>query len=681
MTLNEAIKLVRSWSPASLAYYYEWMQQAEGFKLPPHLYPVVLMLCDSRIDNGMLQVGPGAGKSQLLSIVYPTWMTAHDPSMTSLIISGAEELAGGFMTAAGGIIETNANFRAAFPEVLPDKGLGWSNERGLYVTGRPASVPDASILALGLNSKRLTGKHGRQLILDDLHDKDNSATEAQCEAVCRAYTSQIAGRADPQGARTILAGRRWHESDCYGMLQKDGTFVCMTLPAERPKAERLYYDITVPVGIECVFTDGMVETFDGDIIPVVDRAPPVDRVEVIRNGETISESDVRPDEEGIVRIRHIRWYYGVDYMKQGFFWPDPNHTRCKKRGPGHEPKRREYFSNKLRNPAQTEATYQCNPGARKGSVFLDSDFARRFRAPSDLALGVHSPAVKALLKSGAMVIQAWDTAFSASARSDFSVCTTGLLIPCDKYHRGEDEKVVGPCEPHFDVMLLDVLRERLDYADISAKFKEMYQRWQPAAVVVEKKAYAVAVIETLQGALPIDAVMPGPLESKRARAVEGVGAGSVQGWCRIGRVALPQFPDGAMPDWIEGFLREAKDFTGEPGNRDDQVDSFVYLVQWAIRNGGGTGIVGEAAEIHSDTRPQHGAMHLPDMEHRQTCGNCRHFNAVAQALRADANRVPSSLPPNQCLWHNLQTQAISHCPDYASPGQDDEDLASKMYSF
>ena len=146
-----------------------------------------------------------------------------------------------------------------FPKVRPDFDKGWSMEKGLFLTGRPAGDPDASFLACGITSKILTGKHARTLIGDDIHDRENSSSSDACMRVKEFYYKQLIGRADPRGARFIIAGRRWHADDIYGHLARSGEYVVMVLPAIRENSRDLYWDVTVPAGVECVFTEMLRE--------------------------------------------------------------------------------------------------------------------------------------------------------------------------------------------------------------------------------------------------------------------------------------------------------------------------------------------------------------------------------------------------------------------------------------
>lgn len=267
-TNDEMTALCRMWTPSSFIAYYEWLYADFKWTYPRHLVPVAMALCDSRIRKIMLIVGPGSGKSQALSIVYPSWLLGHDPTQTIIGVSGAENLAQGFMSAVMEIVAYNRVFHMTFPNVRPDKEAGWSNDKGAFVTGRRQGIPDSNFWSGGLTSKVLVGKHARTLILDDLHSDDNSRTPQQCEEVVRKYYNTILGRADPTGARFIMAGRRWHENDIYGQLQASEDWVVLRLPAERPGSQRLYHDVYVPDNLDCVFTDGWVHCFNGQAIQV-----------------------------------------------------------------------------------------------------------------------------------------------------------------------------------------------------------------------------------------------------------------------------------------------------------------------------------------------------------------------------------------------------------------------------
>lgn len=243
-----------SFDAMNYSLFYNALHHKRGFYFPPHLEHVALALTDLRIDKLLVIIGPGSGKSLALSTVFPAFQLGIDPSMTILGLSAGEALMQGFQNAVMDWIEFDPTWKMIFPQVSPDKKRGWSTERGMFVTGHNPGDPDASYLACGITSKRLTGVHARTIIGDDIHDKENSNSTDACHNVRDFFYSQIIGRADPRGARFIFAGRRWNQEDLYGHLRETGEWVVMELPAMRP-SNKLYWDVTVPDGLECCFTE------------------------------------------------------------------------------------------------------------------------------------------------------------------------------------------------------------------------------------------------------------------------------------------------------------------------------------------------------------------------------------------------------------------------------------------
>lgn len=267
-------------------------------------------------------------------------------------------------------------------------------------------------------------------------------------------------------------------------------------------------------------------------------------------------------------MRQSKFLYGRDPEKQGFFWPES------------ASKRREWQEVKRLRPVEAQSVYQCNPGSRQGDIFLASDFDW-YDPPPGLELGQINPKVAEFCRMGAMIITGWDTAFSASSTADYTVGVTGMLVPCDHYHRGEDPALLGECDEHFDIYILDIFRDRLDLGDAIAAVKAQFVKWSPQMVVIEKRANGTPIMQALANSgIPMEGV--DPIESKRDRVVNARGVGSVQGWFRLHRVKFPIWG----VDWLEPAIREIKDFTGERGNTDDQVDAMAHMMGYAIREGG-----------------------------------------------------------------------------------------------
>ena len=253
---EKRLEIIRSGTAEGLVLFYNLIFSDKGWTLPPHLIPIAKALMDERIRNLQIIIGPGAGKSVLISIIYPLYKLALNPDEAILGISAGESLITSFIQTVMEIIEHSPVFRIMFPNVRPDKGMGWSLERGMFVTGRKVGNSNPSYWGSGIASKALVGKHGTLVVLDDIHDDENSRTVGGREGVLRVYRNTIIGRSDPRGTRFVISGRRWHPDDIYGTLEKEGNFVVMTLPAERPNSELLYWDVTIPDGLVCCFNEG-----------------------------------------------------------------------------------------------------------------------------------------------------------------------------------------------------------------------------------------------------------------------------------------------------------------------------------------------------------------------------------------------------------------------------------------
>lgn len=527
-----------------------------GFRAAPHHRVMCQALEDRRIDKLLVIGPPGTGKSLLLGVVYPTWRLGNEPSTTILGISAGEKLIQTFMHAAMELIQHSPQFEKLFPTVRPDVKAGWSTERGLFVTGRPIGDQDASYFAAGLKSKALTGVHAREIILDDPHDETNSMSPEGRADVVQTYYRTILGRGDPRGARFVMAGRRWATDDLYGHQINSGDWVVLHLPAERPNSRPLWFDVLVPHDIKCCFTDRL-----------------------------------EPAKEQIPDSSYVRYkaFYAVDPAGQGFYWPDSS------------AKRKEYFAVKRGAPLVAETVYQGNPSAGEDKVFIESDFVP-YAPPEGLERGVSAPEVQAFIHaSKGSVTQAWDTAFGQSQSAALSVALTGLLVPCSSWHRGENEALWGKCDFHYDVYLLDMFAESVDFRKLIQELRNQHIKWDARPVLVEEKASGISLLQTFKGShIPIKPQKVA--EGKIARAVNGVGGGaaSVQGWCRMGRV---HYPAGAS--WVDQWKSRLLAFTGDAHGRADEFDATVHLVAWAIAKSRKTGkLPTDTGFTRSDFMPQ-----------------------------------------------------------------------------
>jgi predicted phage terminase large subunit-like protein len=158
------------------------------------------------------------------------------------------------------------------------------------------------------------------------------------------------------------------------------------------------------------------------------------------------------------------------------------------------------------------------------------------------------------------IIQSWDTAFTKNERSDYSACTTWGV-----FYKDENES-----DPH--IILLDALKERMEFPELKQRALEMYQDWEPDAFIVEAKASgAPLVFELRRMGIPVQEFTPvrGNDKITRLNAVSDLFAS--------GKVWAPR------KRWAEEVVEEVAAFPNS--DHDDLVDSTTQALL-RFRRGG-----------------------------------------------------------------------------------------------
>ena len=152
------------------------------------------------------------------------------------------------------------------------------------------------------------------------------------------------------------------------------------------------------------------------------------------------------------------------------------------------------------------------------------------------------------------VLQSWDTANKAGELNDYSVCTTWGVRP--------DRRV----------LLLDVVRRRLEFPDLKRAVRDQAARFRGSTILVEDRASGTQLIQELrrEGLFGIQGVDPPPGTDKVMRLHAHTAA------FESGRVLLPR-----DAPWLDDYVAE---LIGFPGSRhDDQVDSTTQALTYLDR--------------------------------------------------------------------------------------------------
>lgn len=604
--------------------FYNLIFSEQEITLPDHLRPVAWILGDKNIDAAMLIISPGAGKSLLCDVAYPCYEIGYDPTISIMGVSSGADLMVDFLQTSMKILEENPIYKLLFPNIEPDENSGWSTSRGIFVKRPATGQVSPSYQATGYSSKKITGKHAKIILIDDIHDQENSGTADQIEKVEEFYYKTLIGRQDPKGSRMIMVGRRWAEDDIYGRLKKSGDWLTMTLASIRDTAE-LYYDVRIPAGLSCIFNDFQAK-------------------------DTVED---------------IKVVYGQNTEQLGFYWNHQHSDTCPKNCQGMIAKYKEALLNKKNKPAIYETVYQSNPEAIGSKIFRAEDF-QDYYLPEEVELGRNSDSAFNFFNKMQfdMLLQSWDTGLTAETRNDPSCCYTIGIKSCGEFHRGEnkDEKNTLDEMPfHYDVYVLDEWYGRLEIGDLEKEAVNYFNMWNPNEVLVENSIAGIPLIQNLsQFSISVQGIKVQNV-SKKNRAINGANAGSAQGWSRSGRIFIPR-----NAPWANELLKELDDFSGAKGKRDDRVDALVQAVNFAIDFGvlnrelpPGWRTEDEIqARMQSIMAPNHPFMQIPHMLDNQVnifygyCGTCKMFDKSTSTCKLHKRKVTKL---DSCYAYDAET--------------------------
>jgi len=173
-------------------------------------------------------------------------------------------------------------------------------------------------------------------------------------------------------------------------------------------------------------------------------------------------------------------------------------------------------------------------------------------------------------------IQSYDTAFSKKETADYSAITTWGV-----FHPNEDPTSAP------QLILLDAVKERLEFPELRKEALEQYKYWKPDTVIIEGKASGMPLTYELRKiGIPVINFTPSKGQDKHARV----------------NAVSPMFESGMIwapdEDFADEVIEECASFPY--GDNDDLVDSTTQALM-RFRQGGFLRLPDDYEE---DTLPQ-----------------------------------------------------------------------------
>ena len=153
---------------------------------------------------------------------------------------------------------------------------------------------------------------------------------------------------------------------------------------------------------------------------------------------------------------------------------------------------------------------------------------------------------------GAQIVQSWDVASTTANTSDWSVCTTWLMVKRSYY-------------------LIDVWRGRLEFPHLKQKLVSLAGEYSPNSILIERAGPGLHLLQELR-ANPAHGV-PMPI-GIRPEAEKIVRMEAQSARFEAGQIHLPK-----EAPWLSELLHEILAFPN--ARHDDQIDSVSQFLNWA----------------------------------------------------------------------------------------------------
>ena len=193
---------------------------------PPHLERVLWAIEHDELGHTVVSAPPGSAKTNTM-IAACAWWLGQDPAQHIGYISNTAAQAYRRSVAVRDTLEASDSYRAIFPQVRPDRSKGWA-EAEWYLQRRDISDKDATFTAAGIGGPILGARFDR-VVLDDIADTENMATDTQREKAIDWLSRTLMSRLTPKG-RVFMIANRWHEKDPVAWARERGWHV-IYLPA------------------------------------------------------------------------------------------------------------------------------------------------------------------------------------------------------------------------------------------------------------------------------------------------------------------------------------------------------------------------------------------------------------------------------------------------------------------
>lgn len=185
----------------------------------------------SENQYAIIRAPVGLGKSSQLRWRI-LWELGRNPNLRIAIVSISKE--GNpkkFLDSIKAEITGNERLHQVFPNLRPQQTPRHWAGFSITVERSDTSSADPSIQLFGLNGKIL-GSRLDLVVMDDLHNAENTLTEASRDKIFKWVSGEVTSRGPQDGSvRIWCIGHRWHKRDALERLEKESGYKAINYSA------------------------------------------------------------------------------------------------------------------------------------------------------------------------------------------------------------------------------------------------------------------------------------------------------------------------------------------------------------------------------------------------------------------------------------------------------------------
>ncbi len=203
--------------------FFEFVMRSEHEQAPVKLMPHQRLAFEFiQAHSRTVNIFPVGHSKTYLSAALTLWLMGRNPTLRGVIMCAAEAQASKVLSLVRDYIEASRELRLVFPHLRPSprEGDPWTQTQ--LTIDRPRGIKDPTLVAAGLDSKRIVGSRLSWVIIDDVLNRENSNTEEQRVAVREYLDSSVLSRIDVAGGKAVVLNTPWHPKDVVHQLEELG---------------------------------------------------------------------------------------------------------------------------------------------------------------------------------------------------------------------------------------------------------------------------------------------------------------------------------------------------------------------------------------------------------------------------------------------------------------------------